>query len=332
MLSDKTKKRTVQISLALSFAFFIADYIYKVANDITYLNRDKCIVNRLLPKIGFILFEYFIELTVVVFIGIFIATLLEKYFIKYGKFFPSNVVTAFLYASLLPVCACTAIPLVRTMQEKMNIRTIITFIIAAPLLNPYIVMLSFSVLGSEYGILRIVSSFILAVFAGYVVEFFYKRESFAVSNLRVCEANKCHITNNDLYLKTWAIFRSVVPYLLAGGLIGTTIEVFLPKTNALEPFIDNSLLSNIVLIIFGIPFYFCNGTDVLLLRPLLCSGIYTGTGIAFSLTSTAICITSILMLFKFMGKRLTFILIGHVFVVTLIISQAINLVIKFVGE
>jgi len=56
----------------------------------------------------------------------------------------------FIYASLLPVCACAAIPVIKTMQEKMKFNILVTFLVAAPLLNPYILFLSFNVLGIKY--------------------------------------------------------------------------------------------------------------------------------------------------------------------------------------
>lgn len=324
MINTKNKRRAIQISLIISFGLVIADYIYMTIENISYLEKEKCVINQFLPRIWFLFFEYFVELGIVVFLGVFAATLLEKYFLKYKRFFPSNTVTAFLYGSVLPVCACTAIPIVRTMQEKMNMRTLVTFIVAAPLLNPYIIMLSFSVLGVPYGIFRIISSFALAVSSGYVVEYFHSSEILNTSEYKVCKSDSCSVFIDDIYLKTFHIFKSVAPYLIAGGLLSVGIELFVPKSSALSSMINNSFLGNVLLILTGIPLYFCNGTDVLLLRPLVCSGIYTGTAIAFSLTSTAICITSMFMLFKFMGKKLTIILTVYIFGAVLTLSQIIN--------
>ena len=117
-------RKTIKIALALSILFVLSDFIYKTVEDIDYLTRSKCIINKFLPKIGFLFFEYFIELTIVVFISIFAANLLNKYFLKFKRFFPTNPVTAFIYASILPVCSCAAIPIVKTMQEKGTLQTV----------------------------------------------------------------------------------------------------------------------------------------------------------------------------------------------------------------
>jgi uncharacterized membrane protein YraQ (UPF0718 family) len=63
---------------------------------------------------------------------------------------------------------------------------------------------------------------------------------------------------------------------------------------------------------------------VLLLKPLTCSGLSIGTSLAFSLTSTSICITSILMLVQFMGRRATLVLMLHLVCTTYLISWVVN--------
>ena len=80
-------------------------------------------------------------------------------------------------------------------------------------------------------------------------------------------------------------------------------------------------------ILAGIPLYFCNGAEVLILRPLIHHGGFSlGAAVAFSLTSTAICITSFVMILKFLGRKLTALLAVHIVVVALAISYLIDLI------
>ena len=149
--------------ILVSFFLLIVDTIYKYAKGITYLNRQNCILYVSLPRTAFMFYEYFVELMLVVIAGIFVASLLEKYFFNLKRFMPNNPASAFLYASVIPVCSCSAIPLIKTMHHKISFATVMTFVIAAPLLNPYIIMLSISVLGVRYAVLRVACSFLLAV-------------------------------------------------------------------------------------------------------------------------------------------------------------------------
>jgi uncharacterized membrane protein YraQ (UPF0718 family) len=79
-------------------------------------------------------------------------------------------------------------------------------------------------------------------------------------------------------------------------------------------------------ILIGVPLYFCNGAEVLFLRPLLNHGFPVGTGVAFSLTSTAICTTSVAMLLRMIGVKLTLILIVCVISISLGLALIMNYV------
>ncbi|MGA1823830.1 MAG: permease [bacterium] len=308
-----------------------ADSIYKNVNNITFLNRDKCILYAILPKFWFLVYEYFFELAAIVFAGIFIAILLERWFSNFSRFYPKNPVTSFIYASLIPVCACTTIPLVQSMREKLPFRTIITFIVSAPLLNPVIIMLSFSVIGYEYAILRIVSAFILAVSAGFVVELFYSKDSIGeLTLLETCRKKSCSIGQGDVYLVSYELFKVIFPYLLIAGGLGMAAEYIVPMKIIGEFNLSGNLAGIALIVLIGLPLYFCNGADVLLLRPLMhFGGLPLGSAVAFSLTSTAICLSSLVMLYKFLGKKLSILLVTHILLVSLLLGLVINTIHKW---
>jgi uncharacterized membrane protein YraQ (UPF0718 family) len=74
----------------------------------------------------------------------------------------------------------------------------------------------------------------------------------------------------------------------------------------------------------GVPLYFCNGAEVLFLRPLLNHGFPVGTAIAFSISATAVCATSIAMLLKLLGARTTIALLVCLLTLAFAAALAIN--------
>lgn len=355
-LSINAKRKLIKYAAIFSAFLLLADFIYSKINNISYANREECILNRLLPRPGFLFVEYVLELAMLVFLGIFIATLLESYFSRFKKFYPSNMSTAFVYASILPVCACSVIPLIQSLQGKLSFRNIITFVVSAPLLSPYIIVLSLSIIGMKYTLIRIIASFLLAASTGIVLEFFYNRLNIKhnmlsgpvlfpgnvcgsaadcgeiISQSASCKScassttGGCSAQESDIFLKTYTIFKEVLPYIAIAGAAGIALE-FVPLNRLLLDWdIDNSFTSVVVATLIGVPVYFCSGTEVLFLRPLMhTTGFSMGTAIAFTLSSTSICLTSAIMLLKFMGKGLTAILIAHIFIVSIIIGYIMNL-------
>jgi len=321
------RRMVIKTGIYFSIFLLLVDFIYKTLYGISYQNRELCVLYNFLPTIVFWIYEYFIELFLVVIAGVFVAVILERQFAKHKRFFPKNQLSAFIYASVIPVCSCSAIPMIETMKDKLKFRAIITFVVAAPLLNPYIISLSFSVLGIKYSILRIAGSFILAIVTGLVVEYFYIRsKKHDLGRYKSCSpSNGCGLIKRDIYEDTFTIVKKIFPYLLIAGALGLAFEIFNPAKLMQHYYLGDSWLGTILVVFLGVPVYFCNGADVVFLQPLMkYAGLSMGSSIAFSLTSTSVCISSLVMLIKFIGRRLTFILLGTVIILTVLIGLLIS--------
>jgi uncharacterized membrane protein YraQ (UPF0718 family) len=153
----------IRILFFSSISILFIDTAYKTWNGITPLKRQWCILYSSLPQWAFLIYEYFIELFLLVAVGILIAAIIEKHFLRMKKYIPRHPLTAFVYASILPLCSCSVLPLINALDKKIPFRSVVTFVVAAPLLNPYIIMLSATVLGAEYTVVRILSSMILSI-------------------------------------------------------------------------------------------------------------------------------------------------------------------------
>ncbi len=318
-------KKRIFIKYALIFGiiFFIVDFIYRTYNNINYLTREKCFLYQNLPKPVFLFFEYFIELFLLILLGVFFAVLLEKFYLKYNKFYPKNPLQAFIYGSLIPICSCGAIPLLSAFKDKVKLRTVITFIIAAPLLSPSTLMLSLNVLGLKFTLLRVISSFILAIGTGFIVDYLVSKKKFIIPDFYTC---KLFLKEKDVYIKTYHVLKQLFPYFLIAGTLGITFELFSVQDLLTHIDISNPYLGAFFSILAGIPIYLCNGADVLTLRPFIEHlNIPMGTAMGFSLTSTAICITAIVLLVKYLGKKMTYLIISIIFILTFILSLLINL-------
>ncbi|WP_255334724.1 permease [Methanosarcina sp. KYL-1] len=338
------------ILFAILFTAF--DWVYKTVNDINYLSKEQCFVYANLPEVQRLFFEYFVESTVTLLVSVFLAVLLSRYFARFGKFYPKGQVTAFIYASILPLCSCTAIPFVETMKDKMKLRTLVTFLVAAPILNPYIIILSFSVLGVEFGIFRILCAFVLAVSTGIIVEKL-RTESWKgpekvsanpatapgtsrTLSLHPIQGNpglngvtetgpSTRKPEKDVYESTFDVFKSVFPYLMLGGVAGLLFELYSPELASLSSLLSSKVGSIFVALGLGIPAYLCNGGDVFVLRPLMEGGrLPMGASLVFSLSSTAICVTSFFMLLKVLGKKETTVLLANIVIMLFLMGYALN--------
>ena len=220
------------------------------------------------------------------------------------------------------------LPLIDSMKKRTSLKTIITFVIAAPLLNPYIMLIAFTVLGWKYLLLRIVFSFLLSFLAGWLLEFVSNRyKAFSWGEYQACGSDCDFIPSRDPFIKTALMTKKLVPYILAAGALSYIFAVINPKqfldalNFSLEPW------STIIMTLVGIPLYVCNGTDIIFLKPLMqYTDLSMGSAIAFSLSASAVCVSSIAMLVKFIGRNLTVALVTILIMLIFIFSAIINLV------
>lgn len=320
------KQKQARAIIFSVIAITVVHAIYMNVMGFNSLSHDACVVYQSVPKWFFYLYENILELFIVVCLGVFAGVIMEQYFYKIKRFYPQNQILAFVYASILPICSCGVIPLIDSMKQRTSIKVVITFILAAPLLNPYIILVSFSVMGVQYAITRIVTSFILAILGGIIFEFIAKKMGVTqLGEYKACATSCKPILDRDPFVKTMAHVKRLGWYIAIAGLLSFAFQFFDPKQYLEYLPLHVEPLTLILMTIVGIPIYVCNGADVLFLKPLVAyADLSMGSAMAFSLTSSVICIASITMLFKFIGKTLTFVLMGIVALLTILMGISIN--------
>jgi uncharacterized membrane protein YraQ (UPF0718 family) len=170
---------------------------------------------------------------------------------------------------------------------------------------------------------------VLAILTGYIAEYFYNRQNPTELEMSgVCNPGSgCPLKKENLYEASYETIKKIFPFLAIAGLMGIGVEYYSPGRFLNHLNLSDSLFGTVLVILIGIPVYFCNGADILFLHPLVkFSGLPLGTAIAFSLTSTSVCISSIILLIKFIGKNLTFIIVASIMSITFVLSYLIHLI------
>lgn len=304
----------------------IAHTLYMNIMGFNSLSHDACIVYKSVPRWVFFLYENFLELFIVVILGLFAGVITEKYFLKIKRFYPKNQILAFLYGSILPICSCGVVPLIDSMRRKTSMKVIITFVVATPLLNPYTIFVTYAVLGMKFTMLRIIFSFFTAIITGQILQFVADRLKIsAPGEFEACVTDCNPVLARDPFVKTVRMTKKILPYILFAGLLSFTFALVDPKQYIESMNLTGEPWATMLMTLVGIPIYVCNGTDVLFLKPLLeYADLSMGAAVAFSLSSSALCVSSIVMLTKFIGKKLTSILVISVFFLMLLFSSIIN--------
>jgi uncharacterized membrane protein YraQ (UPF0718 family) len=251
---------------------------------------------------------------------------------------PKSMLSAALFASLLPICSCAAVPMAHAMMlgKQIRVRTVMTFLIVVPVISPIVIVLALSQIGWEYLLVEIISIFILAFIMGIVIEKLtgVKDGSDPGKGCVSCKGCKTsHMTKNrsSALLSGWDQFIYLHKFIFLGIIIGGLIATRLETSTISDIFSsEGSLLSSlpglVLIVSIGIPIFICSGEDVVILAPLLAAGLPLGHGIAFAISGNAICLTSIPVINATFGKKVTILIFSGFFVGSIIIGAVINLI------
>lgn len=333
----------VKFSLLQSFAV-------EVSNKCTYCSLyTKCFGQNnspLLWKIGveyfYLIFQYSVLTFAVFIIGTLIASLLSNIYPK----IPMNLITAVSAGIFLPLCACGVFPLVKGLMATKKIKgyALLSFLFITPLLNPYTLFLSYSVMGAKYFSARLIGAILVAVTGAFFIsslkEFkevrgkaltkvnqnipdFFKPnkdrkvrtdKSISNKNFKI----QYYINNGYLY------FKSLSKPILIGIIIGSLFSTIIPP-QFIDRYINNSLYGLFLIVLIAIPLHVCAGQEIILLKPLQVLGLSTGYQISFSIAAAGICLTVIPLFCKLFGKKLTGIITLYFFIASIGIGCLTNL-------
>lgn len=228
-------------------------------------------------------------------------------------------------AALLPGCSCTTMPLAAGLRGMAGPRlgTLTAFIFVSPLLSPITVALTWSLLGWQMTVGRVLAAIAGGAALGVIINHFEGR--FREPRLLpiagadptadiACGRDDCcapavsdaHRTSRArrLAANAWRIARDVVPYFLLGMLVAAALVTLVPEDELAGVLGGGSGLTAFALAaIIGIPLYVCEGEEVPLTYGLLGAGLGAGPAFTFLMGSVGTCVPTVVMSRGIVGPR-----------------------------
>lgn len=197
-----------------------------------------------------------------------------------------NIILAAVLGVASPICMYGTVPLIVSLGRRGLPQYIMAaFMISSILLNPNLLMMSFS-LGMPIALFRLFSAVAAGVVAGILVKIFFRRKSL----FKFAENDNSEITTRKRKKFLMDIHKSITitaPYLLAGILFTAVFDRYFPKGYIVAAFGQNRGLGVLFAASMGVPIYACGGGSIPLLKLWLQEGMTAGSAIAFMLSGAA---------------------------------------------
>ncbi len=256
-----------------------------------------------------------------------------------GKSSVASVIKAALFGIPLPLCSCSVIPFATTLKkEGASSGSVLSFLIATPITGVDSILATYGFFGWFFTLYRVASSFVIAIVAGVLQNFFEKEEP--VQTEALCSGCGCSIECADEKSKRFSwkkvyeyalfdVFADFAKPLFWGLVAGALLSTFLPKE--LADLLEGQLFATYMLVLFiALPMYVCATASLPVAAGLIAAGITPGA--AFILLSAGPATNSVTMgvVLQTLGKRALVIYLTVIGLLSLLFGYGLDLVLSTV--
>ena len=270
-----------------------------------------------------------------VFLGIGISILVQIWLPdRIWGWLPRNPTARRMMLSVLgvvfPVCECGNVPLARgLMMRGLGVGESLTFLMAAPILNPVTIITTYQAFGFDDGILlgRVVGAFVIANLVGWMFSRHPNPGQLLTPGFRAaCEAD--HSESHGRWQRSAEAFTTetatMIPALVAGSFLAGAIQVGVPR-DWLVTVGGNPVISVGVLMLLAFVVAVCSNVDAFFILSLS-AAFAPGAVVAFLIFGAMIDIKMLALLRTTYTTRTLGLLTALVGLSTLVIGLGLNLV------
>ncbi|NRD27499.1 permease [Frigoribacterium sp. VKM Ac-2836] len=245
---------------------------------------------------------------------------------------PRRAVISFL-GMFLPVCECGNVPLARGLVLKgFTVSESMTFLLAAPILNPITIITTHQAFGWDNGILvaRLIGGFVIANLIGWLFSKHPNQQSLLTSSFAAeCRVDDGHGHGRGRTAKSVDLFRremsTMMPALFIGAAIAGAIQTIVPRS-VLVTLGSNPVWSVLAMMVLAFVISICSNVDAFFVLPF--ASTFMPGGIAAFLVFGPIIDVKMLALLR---TTYTPKVLGQVTLVVALTSAAIGLVVNYVA-
>lgn len=237
---------------------------------------------------------------------------------------------------VFPVCECGVVPLTRRLFKKgLPLSAGISFLLAAPVLNPIVIFSTASAFGwGEMLFWRFTLSFVIAVTVGLVFSVQGDAGEVLRPMLAGEEHDHVHAEADDTIreklrkalLITVDEFFDMCRYLIIGTMLAAGLQTFIPQSSLLA-IGSGPVLSVLIMLLLAVLLSICSTVDSFV--ALGFTGAFSfGSILSFLVFGPMVDIKSVIMYLQVFKRRAVFYIVGIPFLMSLVAGLVFNYFVK----
>ncbi len=217
-----------------------------------------------------------------------------------------SVINAALFGIPLPLCSCGVIPTgISFYKNGASKGSSVSFLISTPQTGVDSIMVTYSLLGLPFAIIRPIVALVTGFFGGFITNLTDKK------NTVDAPVSKSNVTNNNgrgnafvrMFNYAFVEFlQDIAKWLIIGLLIAALIAVFVPD-DFFASYLKSNFLGMLIILVASIPVYVCATSSVPIAAVLILKGLSPGAALVFLMAGPATNAATMTVIGKVMGRK-----------------------------
>lgn len=275
----------------------------------------------------------FNEMSPYLLLGFFLAGMLHvlvphRHIVRYlGKNNFRSVMNAALIGVPLPLCSCGVIPTGLSIYKNGASKgSAVSFLISTPQTGVDSMMITYSMMGLPFAVIRPVMAFITGIIGGWITNKTAVNDQSGINQKTEAETAIHRYKNPVLEMLHYAFIvflQDIAKWLVIGMVLATLIAVIIPE-GFFTSYLSNGYLSMFVILAVSGPLYICATGSVPIAAMLIMKGLSPGAALVFLMAGPATNATTITMVGKVLGRKTLIVYLGTVIIAALIFGTIVN--------
>jgi uncharacterized membrane protein YraQ (UPF0718 family) len=247
---------------------------------------------------------------VALFVGALIEEFLSRRFI--ARFLtgrnPGTMALAAIVGALIPLCTCGMVPLAVSLRRKGgDLKHTFAFLTAGAAVSIPVLLLTWEVLTLRWALVRLIASVLLGLMVGYASVLAFRRMGAPPAETRDESFDVAPIAGRSRLRSVVRRFMGQVkeyaPWVLVSLVLAALVDVLVPGHWIHLLYGQKATVGSFLAAISGVPFYFCSGAELPLVRELLAKGMGSGPATAMMLAVPIVNLPTFGVVGKWLGPR-----------------------------
>ncbi|HEY6221638.1 MAG TPA: permease, partial [Candidatus Eisenbacteria bacterium] len=246
-------------------------------------------------------------------LAILLGALLEEFVSErtIGRFLtgrqPGTMLLASVTGALLPLCTCGMVPLAVSLRRRGgDLKHTFAFLTAGATVSIPVLLLTWKILGAGWMLVRLLVSVLFGLLVGYAGIGVLRGLAASSPPAPPPEAipnQRVRSRGTSVWRRFWGQMKEYFPWVVASLALAAVVDGLVPRHWIHVLYGQKMVAGSLLASLSGIPFYFCSGAELPLVRELIEKGMGTGPATAMLLAVPIVNILTFGFVSRWLGAR-----------------------------